>query len=41
MLVGESIKRFFSTVSNLDDFASMVANKTIAGAGFEPATFGL
>jgi hypothetical protein len=31
----------FSTASDLDDFASMVANKAIAGAGFEPATFGL
>ena len=31
----------FSTAGDLDDFASMVANKAIAGAGFEPATFGL
>ena len=31
----------FSSASDLVDFASMVANKAIAGAGFEPATFGL
>jgi site-specific DNA recombinase len=31
----------FSTTSDLDDLAGMVANGVIAGAGFEPATFGL
>ena len=31
----------FSTASDLDDLAGMVANGVIAGAGFEPATFGL
>ena len=31
----------FSTAKNLDDLAVMVADKPIAGAGFEPATFGL
>jgi hypothetical protein len=31
----------FSTANDLDDFASMVANKAIAGERFEPATFGL
>jgi hypothetical protein len=35
------ISSAFSTTSDLDDFAGMVANKAIAGAGFEPATFGL
>ena len=35
------ISSAFSTASDLDDFAGMVANKAIAGAGFEPATFGL
>jgi hypothetical protein len=31
----------FSTTSDLDDLAGIVANGVIAGAGFEPATFGL
>jgi site-specific DNA recombinase len=31
----------FNTANDLDDFATEVANKDIAGAGFEPATFGL
>ena len=31
----------FSTTSDLDDLAGMVANGVIAEAGFEPATFGL
>jgi hypothetical protein len=31
----------FSTTKNLDDLAGKVAIGVIAGAGFEPATFGL
>jgi site-specific DNA recombinase len=35
------ISSAFSTASDLDSIAATVAHKTIAGAGFEPATFGL
>ncbi len=31
----------FNTAHNLEDIAAEVANEAIAGAGFEPATFGL
>jgi hypothetical protein len=35
------ISSAFITASYLDSIAATVAHKTIAGAGFEPATFGL
>jgi hypothetical protein len=31
----------FGAAGDLDSIAAKVADKTIAGAGFEPATFGL